>query len=256
MTQLSSLKLTVEHTQLEKQQWEERWRGAQTEISDLQQLVASKDAEIECLQTQLLARDGSANNNAQRDQEYQRLKAGMESLLASNDEKDRRIEQLTILLGQYRQLSEVMALTQGSSEEELSSSLKLRAVAHKAHSDILPRSEKFSRGPPLLLSSSPYQRDVDISSQNSMDVSLASMTDMSFFNGSWHQRRLLSSSLEELQSGSLKKNCHLELNKYQTLPGKLSKKSEQRKQQLNGDSEYLSPVHEHRLSEFLLLHNP
>lgn len=29
MTQLSSLKLTVEHTQLEKQHWEERWRGAQ-----------------------------------------------------------------------------------------------------------------------------------------------------------------------------------------------------------------------------------
>ncbi|XP_058500508.1 liprin-beta-2b isoform X5 [Solea solea] len=274
MTQRSSLKLTVEHTQLEKQQWEERWRGAQTEISGLQQLLASKDAEIECLQTQLLVRDGSANDNAEREevyikqlinkyQEYQRLKAGMESLLASNDEKDRRIEELTILLGQYRQLREVMALTQGSSEEELSSSLKLRAIAHKAHSDILPRSEKFSRGPPLLLSSSPYQRDVDISSQNSMDVSLASMTDMSFFNGSWHQRRLLSSSLEELQSGSLKKtveiqaadsesdvepeNCHLELNKYQTLPGKLSKKSEERKLQLNGDSEYLSPVHEHRL---------
>lgn len=29
MTQLSSLKLTVEHTQLEKQHWEERWRSAQ-----------------------------------------------------------------------------------------------------------------------------------------------------------------------------------------------------------------------------------
>uniref|UniRef100_A0A4W6EIW1 PPFIA binding protein 2 n=1 Tax=Lates calcarifer TaxID=8187 RepID=A0A4W6EIW1_LATCA len=46
-------------------------------------------------------------------QEYQRLKVGMESLLASNDEKDRRIEELTILLGQYRKIREVMALTQG-----------------------------------------------------------------------------------------------------------------------------------------------
>lgn len=159
------------------------------------------------------------------DQEYQRLKSGMESLLASNDEKvkwntsavinvflnvqfvlmknkeshqftwfarsnvfvscwwqDRRIEELTILLGQYRKMRDVMALTQGknytlhcpgiwllkelqcrnryapslfcngavlrdmcfyhpgSSEEELSGSLRLRAITHKAHSDFL-RSE-------------------------------------------------------------------------------------------------------------------
>uniref|UniRef100_A0A7N8X709 PPFIA binding protein 2b n=1 Tax=Mastacembelus armatus TaxID=205130 RepID=A0A7N8X709_9TELE len=53
------------------------------------------------------------------------------------DEQDRRIEELTILLGQYRKMKEVMALTQGSSEEELSGSLKLRAITHKAHSDIL-----------------------------------------------------------------------------------------------------------------------
>uniref|UniRef100_A0A8D3CC94 SAM domain-containing protein n=1 Tax=Scophthalmus maximus TaxID=52904 RepID=A0A8D3CC94_SCOMX len=49
------------------------------------------------------------------DQEYHRLKVGMESLLASNDEKDRRIEELTALIGQYRKMREVMALTQGSS---------------------------------------------------------------------------------------------------------------------------------------------
>ncbi|XP_047195847.1 liprin-beta-2b isoform X3 [Hippoglossus stenolepis] len=257
MTQLSSLKLTVEHTQLEKQHWEERWRGAQAEISELQQLLASRDAEIECLQTQLLARDGSANDNAERDQEYQRLKVGMESLLASNDEKDRRIEELTILLSQYRKMREVLALTQGSSEEELSGTLKLRAITHKAHSDIL-RSEISSRGSsPLMLSSSPYQRELDLSLQNSMDASLVSTADTSFFNGSWHQRRLLSSSLEELQSGSLQKaveiqpaesesdvgaeNPDLELSKYQTLPGKRSKKSE-RRPEMNGDGEYSSPV--------------
>ncbi|XP_038561528.1 liprin-beta-2b isoform X11 [Micropterus salmoides] len=262
MTQLSSLKLTVEHTQLEKQQWEERWRSAQAEISELQQLLASKDAEIECLQTQLLARGGTANDNAERDQEYQRLKVGMESLLASNDEKDRRIEELTILLSQYRKMREVMALTQGSSEEELSGSLRLRAVTHKAHSDIL-RSEMSSRGSsPLMLSSSPYQRELESSIQNSMDTSLVSTGDISFVNGSWHQRRLLSSSLEELQSGSLQKavefqpvetesdvgaeSPHMELSKYQTLPGKLKSKKSELRVELNGDregdGEYLSPV--------------
>ncbi|XP_040893616.1 liprin-beta-2b isoform X3 [Toxotes jaculatrix] len=257
LQEVKQLKGKVDELEGEKSQYERKLRATKAEISELQQLLASKDAEIECLQTQLLARDGTASDNAERDQEYQRLKVGMESLLASNDEKDRRIEELTILLGQYRKTREVMALTQGSSEEELSGSLKLRAITHKAHSDIL-RSELSSRGSsPLMLSSSPYQRELDISIQNSLDTSLLSTGDTSFFNGSWHQRRLLSSSLEELQSGSLQKaveiqpaesesdvgaeNPHMELSKYQTLPGKLRKKSELRVE-LNGDGEYLSPV--------------
>lgn len=241
LQEVKQLRSRVEELEGEKGQYERKLRGTKAEISELQQLLASKDAEIECLQTQLLARGGTANDNAERDQEYQRLKSGMESLLASNDEKDRRIEELTILLGQYRKMRDVMALTQGSSEEELSGSLRLRAITHKAHSDFL-RSELSSRGSsPLMLSSSPYQRELDSSIQNSMDASLMFTGDTSFFNGSWHQRRLLSSSLEELQSGSLQKNPAMELSKYQTLPGKRSKKSE-----LNGnrevDGEYLSPV--------------
>ncbi|XP_016530023.1 liprin-beta-2b isoform X11 [Poecilia formosa] len=272
MTQLSSLKLTVEHTQLEKQHWEERWRSAQAEISELQQLLVSKDTEIECLQTQLLARGGTANNNAEREevyikqliskyQEYQRLKVGMESLLASNDEKDRRIEELTILLGQYRKVREMMSLTHGSSEEELSGSLKLKAITHKAHSDII-KSEMSSRGSsPLMLCPSPFQRELDSSFQNSMETSLVTTGDASFLNGSLHRHRLLSSSLEELQSGCFQKagviqpaetesdvgaeSPQMEPSKYQTLPGKLSKKKES-KDELNGtrgrETEYLSPV--------------
>ncbi|XP_071362610.1 liprin-beta-2b isoform X8 [Trachinotus anak] len=241
LQEVKQLKSKVDELEGEKSQYERKLRATKAEISELQQLLASKDAEIECLHTQLLARDGTANDNAERDQEYQRLKVGMESLLASNDEKDRRIEELTILLGQYRKMREVMALTQGSSEEELTGSLKLRAITHKAHSDIL-RSELSSRGSsPLMLSSSPYQRELDISVQNSVDTSLVSSGETSFVNGSWHRHRLLSSSLEELQSGSFQKNPPMELSKYQTLPGKRSKKSELRVE-LNGDGEYLSPV--------------
>ncbi|XP_032379193.1 liprin-beta-2b isoform X14 [Etheostoma spectabile] len=262
LQEMKHLKSKVEELEQEKGQYERKLRATKAEISELQQLLASKDTEIECLQTQLLARGGTANDNTERDHEYQRLKVGMESLLASNDEKDRRIEELTILLGQYRKMREVMALTQGSSEEELSGSLRLRAITHKAHSDIV-RSERSSRGSsPLMLLASPYQRDLDSSIQNSMDTSLLSTGDTSFFNGPWHQHRLLSSSLEELQSGSLQKaveilpietesdtraeNSHMELSKYQTLPGKLKSKKSKPMAELNGhrqrDGESLSPV--------------
>ncbi|KAM8860470.1 liprin-beta-2b isoform 2-T2 [Synchiropus picturatus] len=253
--EVMQLRGKVEELEGEKSQYERRLRATKTEMSELQQLLATKDAEIECLQTQLLARGDSANDNAERDHEYHRLKVGMESLLASNNEKDRRIEELTILISQYRKMRELTMFTQGSSEEELSGSLKLRAITHKAHSDIV-RSEMSSRGSsPLLLSSSPYQRELDLSSSfhNSLDTSLMSPADTHYLNGLWHQRRLLSSSLEELQSGSMQKNLSLQLSKYQTLPGKLNKNKELRAQ-LNGtrpsDGEYLtpiqlSPVHNH-----------
>uniref|UniRef100_A0A8C4NV75 SAM domain-containing protein n=1 Tax=Dicentrarchus labrax TaxID=13489 RepID=A0A8C4NV75_DICLA len=175
LQEVKHLKSRVDELEGEKGQYERKLRGTKAEISELQQLLASKDAEIECLQTQLLARGGTANDNAERDQEYQRLKVGMESLLASNDEKDRRIEELTILLGQYRKMREVMASVFILSSQIMVMYLKLV-----------------------------------------------------FF--------------------SILQNPHLELSKYQTLPGKRCKKSELRAE-LNGDregdGEYFSPVHSH-----------
>ncbi|XP_029952078.1 liprin-beta-2b isoform X3 [Salarias fasciatus] len=260
LQETKQLRSKVEELEDEKSQNERRLRETKAEILELQQLLASRDAEIECLQTQLLAR-GGAGDPAQREevyvkqlinkyQEYQRLKVGMESLLASNDEKDRRIEELTVLLAQYRKMREAPALTLGSSEEELSGSLKLRAITYRAQSDIL-RSEMSSRGSsPLMLSSSPYQRDLESSFQNSVEVSLMSAADTSFFNGSCPRRRLLSSSLEELQSGSFQKAVDLqpvesqsdvgsedpqpELSRFQTLPGKRIRAPERRARP-NGD---------------------
>uniref|UniRef100_A0A672HJB2 Liprin-beta-2-like n=1 Tax=Salarias fasciatus TaxID=181472 RepID=A0A672HJB2_SALFA len=80
------------------------------------------------------------------DQEYQRLKVGMESLLASNDEKDRRIEELTVLLAQYRKMREAprgstrSALHRGSVE---STAVRV-PCKHAAHT--LPSSECVPAG--------------------------------------------------------------------------------------------------------------
>ncbi|XP_034390066.1 liprin-beta-2b isoform X6 [Cyclopterus lumpus] len=290
LQEVKQLKSRVEELEGEKGHYERKLRATKAKISELRQLVASKDGEIECLQTQLLARGSTANDNTERGlgggakgrlfgpmeeetvkkicvmnerslqccslypsmdkcspsyQEYQRLKVGMESLLASNEEKDRHIEELTILLGQYRKMREVMALTQGSSEEELSRGLRLGAITHKAKSDSV-RSEMSSRGSsPLMLSSSPYQRELDSSLQNLMDTSLVSPGEISSFIGFWPRCKLLSSSLEELQSGSFQKNAHMELSMYQTLPGKLKGKKSELRAELNKqpDGENASPVH-------------
>ncbi|XP_045544342.1 liprin-beta-2 isoform X7 [Salmo salar] len=252
LQELRFLKSKVDVLEGEKSQYERKLKATKVEIADLQQILASKDSEIECLQSQLVSRGPMTNENPERDQEFQRLKMGMESLLAANDEKDRHIEELTVLLRQYRKMKEVMALAQvssekllvGSSEEELSGSLKMRALTHKAHSDII-RSEMSSRcSSPLLRSSSSFQKELNSSIQTSLETSMVMVSPSDagcFHNGQWSQPQMLSSSLEELQSGLLPKhvvgqpveavseNRHMEMNKYQTLPGKLSRPD------MNGD---------------------
>nr|XP_029490629.1 liprin-beta-2-like isoform X13 [Oncorhynchus nerka] len=261
LQELRFLKSKVDELEGEKSQYEKKLKATKAEIADLQQMLASKDSAIEGLQSQLVSRGPMTNENPERDQELQRLKMGMESLVATNYEKDRHIEELTVLLGQYRKMKEVMALTQGSSEkllvgsseEELSGSLKMRALTHKAHSDII-RSAMSSRGSsPLLVSPSSFQKELDSSCrsiQTSLETSMVMVSQSDagcFYTGEWSQQRMLSSSLEELQSGSLPKhvvvgqpvepvseNQHIEMNKYQTLPGKLSRPD------MNGDREQCS----------------
>ncbi|XP_077066689.1 liprin-beta-2b isoform X3 [Siphateles boraxobius] len=221
LQELRLFKSKVEELEGEKSQYERKLKATKTEIAKLQQLLSTKDAEIECLQSQLLSRGTINNDITERDQELQRLKTGMDTLIAANNEKDRHIDELNVLLGQYRKLKDGLALSQvtndtllsGSSEEDLSGNRKIRAPTHRVYSDII-RSElqMSSRGPSPLLVPPPCLLD------------------------SRSMQRMLSTSLEELQSGSLQMHVvgqpveavlenryNPENNKYQTLPGKFSR---------------------------------
>ncbi|XP_012994271.1 liprin-beta-2b isoform X14 [Esox lucius] len=274
LQELRLLKSKVDELEGEKSQYERKLKATKGEIEDLQRILASKDTEIKALHSQLVSRGPMSNEISDREElyrrqltdkyhEFQSLKMGMESLLAANDEKDRHIEELTILLGQYRKMKDVIALAQvssekllvGSSEEELNGSLRMRAVTHKAHSDII-QSEMSSRtSSPLLVCPSSFQKELDSSyrsvhaPQETSVVTVSPSDPGCFPNGQWSQPRMLSSSLEELPSGSLPKhvggqpveplseNQHMEMNKYQTLPGKLFRPN------LNGDrDQYSTPV--------------
>ncbi|XP_060741261.1 liprin-beta-2b isoform X10 [Tachysurus vachellii] len=256
--ELRALKAKVDDLENEKSQYERKLKATKTEITELQQLLSSKDAEIESLQNQLLSRGNTASDGMEREEVYrrklkdkhmemQRLKIGMESLLAANDEKDRHIEELTALLSQYRKCKDMMVLSQvcgdrllcGSSDEDLSG--RLRAQPHKAHSDIV-RSDlqmSSSRGTPqLLLPSMCLQNELDSSChslQSPMDCN-------SLYSGQWSTLRMLSSSLEELKSGSKPRNRLIsDSSKYQTLPGKLSRPEQNGERDRRSSPLQLSP---------------
>ncbi|XP_052008765.1 liprin-beta-2 isoform X3 [Xyrauchen texanus] len=172
---LKMLKNRVDQLEHEKTQYEEKLKVTQTEIMSLQQLLSCKNAEIENLQAQLLCRAPVSVDSTERDQELQRLKTGIESLIATNDEKDRRIEELTLLLSQCRQISDIMTLVQvsGDNSVQISSDegkqngiVKMKTLRPKAHPEIT-----FSSSSPLLVSSVHSQNDA----QNSGSISMESL---------------------------------------------------------------------------------
>ncbi|XP_014031341.1 liprin-beta-2 isoform X4 [Salmo salar] len=193
LQELRLLKEKVDHLEDQKSQYERRLKATKAELSDLQQLLLSKNAEIDSLHTQLLARPLSTETS-ERDQELQRLKTGMETLLVANDEKDRRIEELTLLLVQYRQFRDVVTprqapptilsisneSTPSNSSEEREHGVVIRTVPPSA----LPENKKaemsFSSSSPQLVSHLPAQKEREL----------------------WTHPRLLSSSMDNLQNGS------------------------------------------------------
>ncbi|XP_064836648.1 liprin-beta-2-like isoform X3 [Oncorhynchus masou masou] len=208
LQELRLLKEKVDYLEDQKSQYERRLKATKAELSDLQQLLLSKNAEIDSLHTQLLARPLSTETSEREDmyrrrlnnkhQELQRLKTGMETLLVANDEKDRRIEELTLLLVQCRQFRDVVTPRQApptilsiSNESTPSSSSEERehgVVMRTVPSSVLPENKKtemsFSSSSPQLVSHLPAQKEREL----------------------WTHPRLVSSSMDNLQNGSSSKH--------------------------------------------------
>ncbi|NWW39873.1 LIPB2 protein, partial [Panurus biarmicus] len=160
-------------------------------------------------------------------QEVQRLKIGMETLLAANEEKDRRIEELTLLLSQYRRVKDIMIAAHGSSvsagsEEELEATLRKRNLLNNSQGELLKKEACAGELSPAVLPPVPHK---------AMEI----RQDLSFSCLMVSQKKK-SSSLEDLQSESLEKYVDGKPaqpvveqeskpvgkgSKYQTLPGKL-----------------------------------
>ncbi|XP_044775674.1 liprin-beta-2 isoform X1 [Neomonachus schauinslandi] len=179
LQELKHLKIKVEELENERNQYEWKLKATKAEVAQLQEQVALKDAEIERLHSQLSRTAALHSDHAEKDQEIQRLKMGMETLLVANEDKDRRIEELTGLLNQYRRVKEMMMATQGPSErtlsineEELEGSFRKWNTANKGPEELLkpempPRCSSPTVGPPPL-----PQKSLETRAQKKLSCSL------------------------------------------------------------------------------------
>lgn len=259
LQELKTLKIKVEELENERAQYEWKLKATKAEIAQLHEQLALKDAEIERLQSQISSRTTAQNESAEREevfrrrikekhQEVQRLKLGMETLLAANEEKDLRIEELTMLLNQYRRVKNFVMTTHGSSERILSASsedVEVESTIKK----LIPKNNQTMElltsevGSPVSSPTAPTSPPQNIlengNSTPGPPENLNSPQEESLEHRNRVQPRLLSTSLEDLQSGSMEKHADGEISepvvtepvvtpeskadpRYQTLPGKLS----------------------------------
>ncbi|KAI4564312.1 hypothetical protein MJT46_010110 [Ovis ammon polii x Ovis aries] len=220
LQELRHLKIKVEELENERNQYEWKLKATKAEVAQLQEQVALKDAEIERLHSQLSRSAALHSDHAEKDQEIQRLKMGMETLLVANEDKDRRIEELTGLLNQYRRVNEIVMATQGPSErtfsineEELEGGFRNWNTANKGPEDLFksevsPRGSSPVAGPPPL-----PQKSLETRAQKKLSCSLED---------------LRSESVDKCVGGNQpspvvepKDGPFLAEHKYPTLPGKL-----------------------------------
>ncbi|PNI79517.1 PPFIBP2 isoform 5 [Pan troglodytes] len=222
LQELRHLKIKVEELENERNQYEWKLKATKAEVAQLQEQVALKDAEIERLHSQL-SRTAAlhSESHTERDQEIQRLKMGMETLLLANEDKDRRIEELTGLLNQYRKVKEIVMVTQGPSERTLSineeepeGGFRKWNTTNKDPEELFkqempPRCSSPTVGPPPL-----PQKSLETRAQKKLSCSLED---------------LRSESVDKCMDGNQpfpvlepKDSPFLAEHKYPTLPGKLS----------------------------------
>ncbi|KAM9366580.1 liprin-beta-2 [Symphorus nematophorus] len=219
--ELRILKDKVEHLEDQKLQYEKKLKATKAEISSLQQLLLSKNAEIEGLHTQLLARPSPSTESSEREemyrkrlntkyQELQKLRSGMKSLVAANDEKDRRIEELTLLLNQCRQFREVTHITRQapSAVRSLSNGRTPSSSSEEEEHGLMKNTDSASA------KSEDVKSEVSTTSSSSQQTSLSSVQKDS---DSRTEPQTLSSSLNDLTNGASQKSG-LADTRSQTLP--------------------------------------
>ncbi|KAF3686353.1 Protein tyrosine phosphatase receptor type f polypeptide-interacting protein-binding protein 2 [Channa argus] len=210
LKELRILKDKVEHLEDQKIQYEKKLKATKAEISSLQQLLLSKNAEIEDLHAQLLARPSLSTESSERDQELQRLRSGMKSLVAANDEKDRRIEELTLLLNQCRQFREVTHTTRQAppAVHSLSNGRTPSSSSEEEEQGLLKTTDSAST------KSEDMKSEVSTNSSSSHQTSLVSVQNDS---ESRTEPQTLLSSMNDLTNGPSQKSCPSD-TRSQTLP--------------------------------------
>ncbi|XP_059112370.1 liprin-beta-1 isoform X7 [Peromyscus eremicus] len=116
--EINDLRLKVSEMDSERLQYEKKLKSTKDELASLKEQLEEKECEVKRLQERLVCKTkGEGVEILDRDIEVQKMKKAVESLMAANEEKDRKIEDLRQCLNRYKTTQDPAVLAQGQNGE-------------------------------------------------------------------------------------------------------------------------------------------
>ncbi|KAM5251792.1 liprin-beta-1 isoform 9-T9 [Hipposideros larvatus] len=114
MQEINDLRLRISEMDSERLQYEKKLKSTKDELASLKEQLEEKESEVKRLQEKLFSKmKGEEIEIFDRDIEVQKMKKAVESLMAANEEKDRKIEDLRQCLNRYKKMQDAVVLAQG-----------------------------------------------------------------------------------------------------------------------------------------------
>nr|XP_012594961.1 liprin-beta-1 isoform X7 [Microcebus murinus] len=112
--EINDLRLKVSEMDSERLQYEKKLKSTKDELASLKEQLEEKEAEVKRLHEKLVSKvKGEGIEILDRDIEVQKMKKAVESLMAANEEKDRKIEDLRQCLNRCKKMQDMVGLAQG-----------------------------------------------------------------------------------------------------------------------------------------------
>ncbi|XP_032037548.1 liprin-beta-1 isoform X9 [Aythya fuligula] len=116
--EINELRLRVGEMDNERLQYEKKLKTTKDELAALKEKLEQKEAEVKRLQEKLVCKlKGEGIEILDRDIEVQKMKKAVESLMAANEEKDQKIEELRQSLNRYKKVQDMVILAQGKESD-------------------------------------------------------------------------------------------------------------------------------------------
>ncbi|XP_035396806.1 liprin-beta-1 isoform X19 [Cygnus atratus] len=169
--EINELRLRVGEMDDERLQYEKKLKTTKDELAALKEKLEQKEAEVKRLQEKLVCKlKGEGIEILDRDIEVQKMKKAVESLMAANEEKDRKIEELRQSLNRYKKVQDMVILAQGkeSDSEDFLNSGSVSTVLLDTPS--LTDPEKSPSPTPVTASPIHDEFNMNIHEENSLQI--------------------------------------------------------------------------------------
>ncbi|XP_069084735.1 liprin-beta-1 isoform X3 [Pleurodeles waltl] len=169
--EINGLRLRVSEMENERTQCEKKLKYTKDELASLKDQLEQKEAEVKRLQERITGKV-EGGDLIEKDLEVLKLKRAMESLMAANEEKDRKIEDLRQCLNRYKKVQDMVISAQGKKgkEDESEESMNSGSVSVTLDMQSVTDPEKTPSPTPLILCTSPEEPNNNAAEEKTLEL--------------------------------------------------------------------------------------